>query len=84
MRGDAYQRSLLKAPFLSKGKEKPHNFSKDEDKAGLKGFVGFPHRGSSVTTFLSYPATREKWLNSMRSCGMMVVENFKVYSNQHS
>ncbi|RVW54473.1 Protein suppressor of K(+) transport growth defect 1 [Vitis vinifera] len=31
--GDADRRSILKAPFLSKGKEKLHNFSKGEDRA---------------------------------------------------
>nr|CAN82412.1 hypothetical protein VITISV_039149 [Vitis vinifera] len=78
-RGDAddHQRSHLKAPFLSKGKEKMRKFSEGEDKANLKGFVGFPHRGSSVTVFPSYPVTREKGLNSVGSCGVMVVENFE-------
>ena len=75
------QRSILKALFLSKGKEKLPNFSKGEDKAGFK---GFHHRGSSVTVFPSYPVTREKWLNSVGSCGMMGVENLKVSSYQHS
>ena len=42
--GDADRRSILKAPFLSKGKEKLHNFSKGEDRAGFKGFAGFPHQ----------------------------------------
>ena len=81
-RGDAddHQRSHLKAPFLSKGKEKMRKFSEGEDKANLKGFVGFPHRGSSVTVFPSYPVTREKGLNSVGSCGVMVVENFEVSS----
>ena len=44
-RGDANQRTLLRAPFLSKGKEKMRNFSKGENRAGIKGFVGCPHRG---------------------------------------
>ena len=59
-RGDADQRSLLKAHFLSNEKEKLCNFSKGEDRTGLKGFVGFPYRGSSVMAFPSYPITREK------------------------
>ena len=61
-RGDADQRTLLIAHFLSKGKEKMCNFSKGEDGAGIKGFVGCPHRGSSVTVFPYFPATREKGL----------------------
>ena len=82
--GDADQRSVLKAPFLSKGKEKLRKFSKGEDRAGCKGFAGFPHRGSSVAVFPSFPVTREKGLNSMGSCGLMVVENLEVSSYQHS
>ena len=61
-RGDADQRTLLIAHFLSKGKEKMCNFSKGEDGAGIKGFVGCPHCGSSVTVFPYFPATREKGL----------------------
>ena len=82
--GDADQRSILKALFLSKGKDKLPNFSKGEDRAGFKGFAGFPHRGSSVAVFPSYPVTREKGLNSVGSCGMMGVENLEVSSYQHS
>ncbi|XP_034687737.1 uncharacterized protein LOC117916043 [Vitis riparia] len=82
--GDADRRSILKAPFLSKGKEKLRNFSKGEDRAGFKGFAGFPHRGSSVAVFPSYPVTREKGFNFVGSCGMMVVENLEVSSYQHS
>ena len=82
--GDADQRSILKAPFLSKGKEKLCNSSKGEDKAGFKGFAGFPHCGSSVAVFPSYPVTREKGLNSVGSSGMMVVEDLEVSSYQHS
>ncbi|RVW35159.1 hypothetical protein CK203_085891 [Vitis vinifera] len=78
--GDADQRSILKAPFLSKGKEKLCNSSKGEDKAGFKGFAGFPHCGSSVAVFPSYPVTREKGLNSVGSSGMMVVEDLESFS----
>ena len=83
-RGDADQMTLLRAPFLSKGKEKMCNFSKDENGAGIKGFVGCTHRGSSITIFLHFPTIREKGLNSMRYCGMTIVENFEVSSHQFS
>ena len=78
------QRNLLRAPFLSKGKEKMRNIAKGEDGAGFKGFVGCSHSGSLVTVHLSYPATSEKGLNSMGYCGMMVVENFEVSSHHFS
>ena len=46
--------------------------------------MGFPHHGSLDAVFPSYPITREKGLNSVGSCGMMVVENLEVFSYQHS
>ena len=46
--------------------------------------MGFPHHGSLDVVFPSYPITREKGLNSVGSCGMMVVENLEVSSYQHS
>ena len=78
------QRNLLRAPFLSKGKEKMRNIAKGEDRAGFMGFVGCSHSGSSVTVHPSYPATSEKGLNSVGYCGMMVVENFEVSSHHFS
>ncbi|RVW47449.1 hypothetical protein CK203_086502 [Vitis vinifera] len=38
----AEQRNLLKAPCLSKGKEKMRNTAKGGDGAGFKGFLGCP------------------------------------------
>ena len=75
---------FLRLLFYQKGKKKLPNFSKGEDKAGFKGFAGFPHCGSSVAVFPSYQVTREKGLNSVGSCGMMGVENLEVSSYQHS
>ncbi|RVW53508.1 Transposon TX1 uncharacterized 149 kDa protein [Vitis vinifera] len=60
------------------------NFSKGENGAGIKGFVGCTHRGSSITIFLHFPTITEKGLNSMRYCGMTVVENFEASSHQFS
>ena len=68
--------TLPRAHFLSKGKEKMHNLSKDVDETGIKGFVGCSHRGSSVTVFPYFPATSEKWLNFGGYCGTTTVENF--------
>ena len=81
---DNQQRSSLKPSILSKGKEKLRKSSNVEDRIGSKGFEGFVHRGSSVTIFPSNPIIREKWLNSMGTCGMMVVENIEVSSSPHS
>ena len=55
-----------------------------EDKAGSKGFRGFIHHGSSIMVFPSSPITKEKRLNSVGTCGMMVVENIEVSSSPHS
>ncbi|RVW33139.1 putative ribonuclease H protein [Vitis vinifera] len=54
---------MLRAPFLSKGKEKMRNIAIGEDGAGVKGFVGCSHSGSSVSDHPSYPANKEKGLN---------------------
>lgn len=83
-RENADQRPLLRVPFLTKGKEKMRNFSKGKNGAGIKDFVGCPHRRSSITVFPSYPVTRRKGLNSVGYYGMTVVENFKVSSHQFS
>ena len=56
----------------------------DEDIAGYKGLKGFAHRGSLVTIFPSNPVIREKWLNFVGNCGMMVVKNLEVSSYSHS
>ena len=81
---DNQQRSSLKASILSKGKEKLRKSSNVEDRVGSKGFEGFVHRGSSVTVFPSNPIIKEKGLNSVGTCGMMVVENIEVSSSPHS
>ena len=54
--------------------------SNDEDREGYKGLVGFDHCGSSVTIFLSNLVIREKWLNFVGTCGMLVAENLEVSS----
>ncbi|RVW86192.1 hypothetical protein CK203_046067 [Vitis vinifera] len=68
---------MLRAPFLSKGKEKMRNIAIGEDGAGVKGFVGCSHSGSSVSDHPSYPANREKGLNFDGFCGMTEVEFFQ-------
>ena len=78
---DNQQRSSLKASIHSKGKEKLRKSSNVEDKVGSKGFEGFIHRGSSVMVFPYSPVTIEKGLNSVGTCGMMVVENIEVSSS---
>ena len=78
------QRNLLRAPFLSKGKEKMRNIAKGEDGVGFKGFVGCSHSGSSVMDHPSYPATREKGLNFEGYCGMREVEIFEVSPHHFS
>ena len=78
------QRNLLRAPFQSKGKEKMRNTAKGGDGVGFKGFVGCSHSESLVTDHISYPATREKWLNFEGYCGMTEVEIFKVSSHHFS
>ena len=83
IRGDTdnQQRSSLKASIHSKGKEKLRKSSNKEDRVGSKGFEGFIHRDSSVMVFPSNPVIREKGLNSVGTCGMMVVENIEVSSS---
>ena len=76
--------TIPRAHFLSKGKEKMHNLSKDVDETGIKGFVGCSHRGSSVTVFPYFPATSEKWLNFGGYCGTTTLENSEVFSYQFS
>ena len=78
------QRSSLKPSIHSKGKEKLRKSSNVEDKVGFKGFEGFINRGSSVMVFPYSLVTREKGLNSVGTCGMMVVENIEVSSSPHS
>ena len=78
---DNQQRSSLKASIYSKGKEKLHKSSNVEDKAVFEGFRGFVHHDSLVMVFPSNPVTREKGLNSVGTCGMMVVENIEVSSS---
>ncbi|KAL6326022.1 hypothetical protein AAG906_038514 [Vitis piasezkii] len=80
IRGDTdnQQRSSLKASIHSKGKEKLRKSSNIEDRVGSKGFEGFIHRDSSVMVFPSSPVTREKMLNSVGTCGMMVAENIEL------
>ncbi|RVW89628.1 hypothetical protein CK203_036367 [Vitis vinifera] len=75
---DNQQRSSLKASRHSKGKEKLHKSSNVEDRAVSEGFGGFVHRDSSVMVFPSNPVIREKGLNSVGTCGMMVVENIEL------
>ena len=74
---------MLRAPFLSKGKEKMRNIAIGEDGASVKGFVGCSHSGSSVSDHPSYPANKEKGLNFEGFCGMTKVEFFQV-SSHHS
>ena len=75
-KGNVEQRNLLRAPFLSKGKEKMRNIAIGEDGAGVKAFVGCSHSGSSVSDHPSYPANREKGLNFEGFCGMTEMEFF--------
>ena len=84
MKENTEQRNLLRAPFQSKGNEKMRNIAKGEDEAGFKGFVGCSHSESLVMDHISYPATKEKWLNFEGYCGMMEVEIFKVSSHHFS
>ena len=77
----AKQRNLLRAPCLSKGKEKMRNTAKGGDGAGFKGFVGCSHSGSLVMDHLSYPASREKGLNFEGYCGMTEMEILEVSSH---
>ena len=81
---NAKQMNILKAPFLSKEKEKMRNIAIGGDGAGFKGFVGCSHSGSSVSDHPSYPANREKGLIFEGYCGMTEVEIFQVSSHQSS
>lgn len=72
----AEQRNILRAPFMSKEKEKTRNIAIGKDGAGVKGFVGCSHSGSSVSDHPSYPANREKGLIFEGYCGMTEVEIF--------
>ncbi|WJZ81184.1 hypothetical protein VitviT2T_001038 [Vitis vinifera] len=65
---------LLRLLFIQKGM-KLCKFSNTVDKADFEGFEGYTHRVSSVLVFPSNLVTREKWLTSKRTCGLMVVEN---------
>nr|CAN67968.1 hypothetical protein VITISV_025091 [Vitis vinifera] len=76
---NAKQMNILKAPFLSKEKEKMRNIAIGGDGAGFKGFVGCFHSGSSVSDHLSYPTNRGKWLNFEGYCGMTEVEIFQNF-----
>ena len=58
----AEQRNILRAPFMSKKKEKMRINAIREDGASVKGFVGYSHSGSSVSDHPSYPANKEKRL----------------------
>ena len=80
----AEQRNLLRAPCLSKGKEKMRNTAKGGDRAGFKGFVGCSHSGSSVMDHISHPASREKGLNFEGYCGMTEMEILEVSSHHFS
>ncbi|RVW97613.1 hypothetical protein CK203_046533 [Vitis vinifera] len=77
------QRNILRAPFMSKEKEKTRNIAIGKDRAGVKGFVGCSHSGSSVSDH-PYPANREKGLIFEGYCGMTEVEIFQVSSHQSS
>ena len=57
---NAKQMNILKAPFLSKEKEKMRNIAIGGDEAGFTGFVGCFHSGSSVSDHPSYPTNRRK------------------------
>ena len=76
--------TLHRAHFLSKGKEKMRNLSKDVKETSINGFVGYSHRGSSITVSPYFPTTSEKWLNFGGYCGTTTVENFEVFSYQFS
>ena len=71
---------LLRLLFIQKGM-KLCKFSNTVDKADFEGFEGYTHRVSSVLVFPSNLVTREKWLTSKRTCGLMVVENNEVSSS---
>ena len=78
------QRNILRAPFMSKEKEKMRNNAIGEDRAGVKGFAGYPHSGSSVSDHPSYPANKEKGLIFEGYCGMTEVGIFQVSSHHSS
>ena len=65
---------------LSRGDAVLRKPSNDEDKEGYKGLMGFDHCGSSVMIFPSNLVIREKWLNFVGTCGMLVAENLEVSS----
>ena len=80
----AEQRNILKAPFMSKEKEKMRNNAIRENGAGVKGFAGYSRSGSSVSDHPSYPANREKGLIFEGYCGMTKVGIFQVSSHYSS
>ncbi|KAL6321948.1 hypothetical protein AAG906_035857 [Vitis piasezkii] len=80
----AEQRNILRAPFMSKEKEKMCINAIGEDGAGVKGFAGYSHSGSSVSDHPSYPANKEKGLIFEGYCGMTEVGILQVSSHHSS
>ena len=70
------QRNTPRVPFISKEKVKERNNAIEEDGAGVKGFVGYSHSGSSVSDHPSYHANGEKGLIFGGDCGKTKVRIF--------